>query len=384
MHSRLFALIAVVFFSCQLTAQIINDAATGATVTLDHQSAEAGETVNGSLILSPASNQQLDVLVQFRSPRDSFNFDQTVPANATTVNLVVQIPPDLPTDTYDLSIYAVRRNSIPIALTAPVKLHVTAKPSKDTLPSKATVEFNPNQKQYIREQTEPLEALKSTLLDYLEHHGSEAGPVRDELIRTLKSADALLPAVEEKYVSYYKIPPKLKPVLFVDFDRQYRAALVQLGAPPQASPPMAYEVPFMSPVRLLAVQELKSRRPGPPPLDQDWKSLSLSGIYTLQAKAVLSILELNIRAYALIGSTGLDTFTISFNSDPTGARVSYKRAGEEFTYLTKETYIGSATFPYAMWTFRFEKNGCRPEYRSPNPYIEDNPDLSVELRCKGR
>jgi hypothetical protein len=114
------------------------------------------------------------------------------------------------------------------------------------------------------------------------------------------------------------------------------------------------------------------------------QNYSLEGTYPLEAIASLELINRNIEAYLRIGESGLDTFSIRLASLPPGASISYKRIGEDYQVLSTPTDVPSATFAFAMWTFKFEKEGCKTVERSPNPYIEAHPDLAVELSCKVR
>jgi hypothetical protein len=369
-----------------VTAQIINPTVDRAGVTLDHQSARADETISCTVTLNAAANKATAFVVQFGSTTDGFNSTEfTVPAGATTATVSAKIPEDAQTGTYTLLGLIVVGERLPRRLDIPaLKLHVDAIPSSVAVPTGAVVQIDLTQQQYLRQQAEPIRALRDNLIGYLDKHASETDAVKQELISTLRSADALLPEVRRKYVALYLKPPALSPVMFDDFHVRYMAALVELGAPPApGTSQTASGRPALIVARTIYVQ-LKTRPTSPPPLDDGWKKGPLSGTYPLLAVAALDLMESNIRAYLLVASRGSDTFTIRLASIPSGAAVSYKRVGEDYTYLSRQTNIDSATFPYAIWTFRFEKGGCKTETRTPNPYIEDSPDLAPELSCNGK
>jgi hypothetical protein len=261
----------------------------------------------------------------------------------------------------------------------PVKLHVDALPSSVTLPSKVAIQIDLTQKQYIRQQAEPLKILRTRLITFLEARASEPEPVKQELITTLEAADKLLPEVKRRYIGLYlkPPPPDLTPLVFDDFHVRYQAALVELNSPPPAGQKALGVGSRDKHPKLTNVQFQNRPR-------SDWNAPALSGTYSLLATAAVDLIDWNIRAYLLIAKTGSDTFTIRLASFPTGATVAYKRAGENYTNLTKSTNIESITFPYAIWTFRFERKGCEPQEETPNPYIEDNPDIVVELSCRSQ
>ncbi len=102
----------------------------------------------------------------------------------------------------------------------------------------------------------------------------------------------------------------------------------------------------------------------------------------MAARDTLNLLNENIRAYLIVGETGLDTFSIRLASIPSGATVSYMRIGEGYIPLGRTTDIASAIFPFALWTFKFEKAGCDPIAQPIDPYVDAKPEISLELVCK--
>ena len=86
----------------------------------------------------------------------------------------------------------------------------------------------------------------------------------------------------------------------------------------------------------------------------------------------------HVAAFLLIGQSGAATFTISLRSTPSGASISYKRIGEDYQDYSKTTDIDQATFPYALWTFRFTLGKC-VVVKAPDPYIEKSPNLNASM-----
>jgi hypothetical protein len=130
--------------------------------------------------------------------------------------------------------------------------------------------------------------------------------------------------------------------------------------------------------------QLLQRKPPEGDAGNDWLNHPLDGTYPMLANASIQLLNENIRAYLLISDSGLDTFSVRLASIPTGATVSYWRAGMPPAILGKTTDIPSAIFPYAAWSFKFEKAGCQSITRTPDPYIDGKPEIVVELSCKNQ
>lgn len=123
--------------------------------------------------------------------------------------------------------------------------------------------------------------------------------------------------------------------------------------------------------------QLRTRR------SNDKDANKLEGSYPPVATAVLTWLTRNITAYLLIEKTGVDTFPLSLKSRPPGASISFTRTGEPYKDYSRPTDVLNIRFPIAMWTFKFVKAGCEPEFFHPDPYLEADPDGIVEFnRCK--
>ena len=161
---------------------------------------------------------------------------------------------------------------------------------------------------------------------------------------------------------------KTEPIFFEDFDRQFQAFIIEARAPTDAGD----EVSRLSAAHFERIQfsnnETVTVRPTP-----------LGGSLGPYLSTLVELLT-NLRdAYRMIADTGSDTFSISMKSTPQGATISYKRVGEEYQEYSSTTDVGQATFPYALWTFRFTIGHCEI-VKHPNPYIEKSPNLNVQMR----
>jgi hypothetical protein len=374
--------VALLIFASPSQGQIINPTVptpSNAGASLSRQSVNAGEKVTVTLTLDAPPPRPLTVQAVFSSNSDAVFVQMTFPAGVATATAEMSIPKDADGADYTMSrlqIVSERKGGfLPVP---PQTLHVVPTPKAvEVLPSKAVVTLEFDHKQFIRMQAEPLVTLRDDLIGRLNKDAASTPLLTTDLIAALKQADSLLPAVKAKYVSLYKTKPVtvLEPVFFEDFHRNYQAAIIELSVLTATSEPIDGRP------HVTTVQQVK-RRPTVP--GDNWNNHTLAGTYPLAAMAVIELISKNIAAYLLIAESGLDTFSIRLASIPSGASISYKRIGEAYTPLTKSTDVPSATFPYAMWTFKFEKDGCKMVERTPNPYIEERPDLTVELACKVR
>jgi hypothetical protein len=362
----------------QVINQTIPDPSRASVVTTQ-QTVKAGEPLTFTLIFDNAPSTDIDLIATFRSGTDGFQANFTLKAGETTAKPTAQIPGNIDGGDYVLSevqhFNGKRYDSIPVDRTT---IHVTPQPPQvRVMPSKASVIINQNQRQYIRDQATPIKKIRSDLLAGLEKNPIYSEELRQNLINALTEADLLLPAVQAGYVSRYEHTPTLQPALFEDFHRNYQAAIIELknntsGA--HAGTP-AREPRF-------ALAQMQQRKKPEGDAASDWLNHTLVGTYPLAARAGLIILNENIRAYLLIGDTGLDTFSIKLESLPTGAVVSYMRVGEEYKPLGKSTNIPSVIFPFALWTFKFEKTNCATITQPVDPYVDAKPEIYVELVCK--
>lgn len=279
-------------------------------------------------------------------------------------------------------LYAGRR-WIAVPLPAPVTVKVIAIPNPVALPSKATVKLDFDQKQFIRMQAEPVEKIRQDLIQRLGKDATDSPELRSDLIAAVAKADGLIPSVKAQYVALYTAKPVLDPVLFDDFDIHYKELLIELKAPSWPNP-AASPVGFQSTTaHLLRVVQLKSR-PSAPDESEGQPKTDVLAVYPPYAESVLNLLLLNVRAYRLLAISGVDTFSIRLASRPTGATVFYTRVGQPYMQLSEKTIVDQATFPYAMWTFKFVLAGCKPYFEEANPYIELRPNIDAELECKSR
>jgi hypothetical protein len=188
-----------------------------------------------------------------------------------------------------------------------------------------------------------------------------------KFITTLEFAQKELDRTHVQYSALIGKTLDPNPIFFQDFARRYEAALIELRAADLKASNSA------SQPHILEVQFLKRE-------NQDDPRLNFHGSYPLEAERVVDMIEENIAAYKLVETTGSDSFTIHLGSIPSGASISYARIGEPFKDYSSQTDV-VATFPLARWIFVFTKAGCKTVTRSPDPFIERNPDLTVELSC---
>jgi len=224
-----------------------------------------------------------------------------------------------------------------------------------------------DQKQILQNGAAKVDLILDQLAARVDERAAETRALRDYLATVATTARGALEQTRTQYRASLPVG-KDEPIFFEDFDRQFRVFIIEANAPTTASDDRVNH----GSVGLLNVQLSNSEsitvRPSP-----------LDGSVGPFVSTLVTLLT-NLRdAYHKIADTGSDTFTMSLKSSPPGAAISYRRVGEKYQDYSKPTDVEQATFPYAMWTFRFVLGKCEV-VKYPNPYIETSPNLSVEMQ----
>jgi hypothetical protein len=91
--------------------------------------------------------------------------------------------------------------------------------------------------------------------------------------------------------------------------------------------------------------------------------------------AAMDIIRWNIGAYKAIAAAGNARFNLDLDSSPTGATIFYRRVTQQFSQYSRPTNVKDVPFDLAIWYFRFERDGCKPQVLMANPYIETHPGV---------
>jgi hypothetical protein len=86
------------------------------------------------------------------------------------------------------------------------------------------------------------------------------------------------------------------------------------------------------------------------------------------------------RSFMLVASLGAVTFDLRVNSDPTGATITYRRAGDKnyqpYNSITDTTI---QNLDWAIWFIKLDANGYASAERTFNPYVDRILSLHVRL-----
>ena len=257
-----------------------------------------------------------------------------------------------------------RVREIPIQATS---IRVTSVPDNNVYPTSAAAKISLDQKQILQKGAAKFDSLLDQMGTRVDLNAAETHAFKQYLALVTNMAIDSLQQTRAEYVA--ALPEgKEEPIFFEDFDRQLRAFVIEANAPAISSNTgSSNNRPQFLRVQLSNGASVIVR---PSPLDGSM------GPYLSTLVALLT----NIRdAYRKIAETGSDSFTISLQSSPPGATISYRRVGEKYQDYTKPTDVAQANFPYAMWTFQFTLGTC-VVVKYPNPYIETSPNLNVDMQ----
>jgi hypothetical protein len=246
---------------------------------------------------------------------------------------------------------------------------VIAVEDKNVYPKEAIASISLDQKQILQSGASKIGVLLDRLNTKVEGHAAETNDLKTYLGDMATTAKAEL---EKSRVQYRQTLPngKAEPIFFEDFNRQFAAFIIDVRSPRSSN--LREQRAHLQFVQLSSSETVTVF---PTPLDG-----SLGPYVSTLAHLLINLKD----GFNMIAETGSETFTISLRSTPPGAAIAYKRIGEGYQDYSSPTDVDQATFPYAMWTFKFTLNHC-DVVKHPNPYIEKSPNLTVSMQeCQKR
>jgi hypothetical protein len=251
-------------------------------------------------------------------------------------------------------------------------IEVVPVPDTNVYPTTAVATISLDQKQILHNGAEKIGFILDQLNTKVDERSAETRVFRTYLSGVAGTARAELQKIRTQYEGALD-KGKPEPIFFEDFDRQFQAFIIEANAPPIGS--NVFDQPQSAHLERVQLSDGQSVIVRPTPFD------GALGPYLTMLVNLLVNLRDGLR---MIADAGSDTFTISLKSTPPGAAISYRRVGEKYQDYSSATDVEQASFPYAMWTFRFTIGHCEV-VRFPNPYIEKSPNLNVSmLNCSKR
>lgn len=344
-------------------------AQTAAALTLDKEVVKAGSSFVVTLTLDKAPSYDGNVDVVFSEASYGLRFDGTVAIHAGQARATITVPvaTDISGGVYTVP-YVLFSAGQQHTIKVP-HIEITVIPSPETVtPAAAALALSPTQEQFLNTRVKDLQSLLDELSATLAKNGSDEVAVRARAASLLETARKQLLKTAEDYKGIAGTELSHNPVFFDDFDRQYRAAIIDLNALGiSAAPPKSFGV--QSRFTLTAYQAGTRH-----------DNKSLVGSLAADLSVALSVVKNNVAAYSKIADSGSDRFKMTIRTIPSGATISYRRIGFDYADLSKQTDLVDEEFDFALWTFRIHKGNCEV-FRNPNPYLESNLDFSVNLTC---
>ena len=348
--------------------------------TLDRDTVTAGQTLTLKVTFPEAPSYAAAVVVYFDFKRINGAIPQDIPeeigcrgtGQAGSKDMVISCPIPIDQGGGIYQIGQFRLGPPPGGshwrfLKVPVPdFEVVPVEDKNVYPTTAAVSISLDQKQALQNGAIKIDALLDQLNARVEGNAAETTDLKTYLSNTAATAKGELEHIRAQYRQ--TLPSgKKEPIFFEDFDRQLTAFIAGVGAPKTVS--LQQHNPQTAHFMLVQLSSSETVTVHPTPLDG-----SLGPFVSNLVQLLVNLRD----ALNTISQRGTDEFTISLRSTPPGAAISYKRIGEDYQDYSSPTNVDQATFPYAMWTFRFTINHC-DVIKKPNPYIEQSPNLTVSM-----
>ena len=242
-------------------------------------------------------------------------------------------------------------------------------PVQDTnvYPTTAAGTISLDQQQILQSGAAKIEVLLDQLNTRVDHSAAETSDLKVYLSKLAKTSQGEL---EKSRSAFRATLPKdaPEPIFFEDFDRQYAALIVEINAPQNTGIEMhPTGVPRLQMIQLSTNQTVTVRPP------------QFGGSLGPLVSKLAELMGDHVAAFLRVADSKSTSFTISLRSTPPGASISYKRIGESYQDYSTPTDVDQATFPYALWTFRFTMGHCEV-VKHPNPYIEKSPNLNAVMQ----
>jgi hypothetical protein len=153
-------------------------------------------------------------------------------------------------------------------------------------------------------------------------------------------------------------PDKKVPIFFEDFDRRLKLIIRELGGTPiqMVAKNQTGKVHFLL-AQMPHTSDSVNVNGGPATVSRSLNDLV--GVLTDAVKGLLGMSE-----------TGTTNFHWSATTIPPGAEIFVSRLGEPETKWTGVTDVKDTTLGYAIWTFRFDWNGCSKK-ETPDPFLQN-------------
>lgn len=375
---KLIAVTLVMF--CQLTTAFSQDAVSG---TLERDKITAGQKFHLKVHFTEAPSFSTWIQQYFNykvvagitspsNPVQIFCSGQTQAGNSD-VDLVCNVPDDADGGIYSASSQPAVLGPRPggsrdtLIKVAVPDFEVLPVQGTNVYPKTAVASISLDQKQILENGAANIEVLLDQLNTTVDRNSAETPALKAYLTKVAQEGQRQL---EKSRAEYTQALPdgSSEPIVFEDFARRYAAVIVDIRAPSDARA----EVRFANRPHLVMVQlstkETVTVRPTP-----------LTGSLGPLVSQLAELLGDHMAAFLQIEKSGSTTFTISLRSSPPGATISYKRIGEGYQDYSALTDVPQATFPYALWTFRFRLGNCEV-VKTPNPFIEKSPNLNAQMQ----
>jgi len=226
-----------------------------------------------------------------------------------------------------------------------------------------------NNRQTLEDGSRKSQDVLNALSAHINSNAPNSKEVRAYLQQIAEEERRVLDLTRRRYLGDAAIKPgdpanKKAPIFFEDFDRRLKRIIRELGGTPTqfVAKDQNAKGHFLL-AQMPHTSDSVTAQDNPAKIS---RSLSdLVGVLTDAVKGLLGMSE-----------TGTTSFNWSATTTPPGADIYISRLDEPETKWAGQTDIRDKTLEYAIWTFRFDWNGCSKREK-PNPFLQHTIDLKL-------
>ena len=219
-------------------------------------------------------------------------------------------------------------------------------------------------RQSLEDGSRKSQEVLNSLAAHIKPDTTNSKDVRAYLREVAEEERRVLDLTRRRYLGDDDPANKKLPIFFEDFDRRLKLIIRDLGGTPY----QFVTKNQIANVHLLLVQM--------PHTSDSVTATDKSGTISRNLSDLVGVLTDAVKGLLGMSETGTTSFHWSATTVPPGADIYISRLGEPEAKWAGMTDVKDATLEYAIWTFRFDWNGCsKPE--TPDPFLQHTIDIKL-------
>jgi hypothetical protein len=213
-----------------------------------------------------------------------------------------------------------------------------------------------NNRQSLEDGSRKSQDVLNSLSAHIKPDTPNSKEVRAYLLGVAEQERGVIDLTRRRYLG--GSPDKKVPIFFEDFDRRLKLIIRELGGTPKqmVTKNQTGNVHFLL-AQMPHTSDSVNVNGAPATVSRSLNDLV--GVLTDAVKGLLGMSE-----------TGTTNFHWSATTIPPGAEIFVSRLGEPETKWAGVTDVKDTTLEYAIWTFRFDWNGCSKK-ETPDPFLQN-------------